>query len=188
MFSTEIEQCIQVWNDMRWVDDYKLIIFGKTNEFNYMTDIEMIVLTLYMTTQIKRSECHSCDGQLLWCWEKHSQLWAMPDGNDCFNCSNGVLLGCNVGTCCPNLSSLSMCSRVVFPALSSPRKTSFPDFLYKPARNKHKIDICRCVCVIYIYIKSSKWMLHTGGGWGETPPHMIVKCFGCMAIQNKSAI
>ncbi len=23
----------------------------------------------------------------------------------------------------------------------------------------------------YYYYKSSKWMLHTGGGWGETPPH-----------------
>ncbi len=28
-------------------------------------------------------------------------------------------------------------------------------------------------------------MLHTGGGWGETP-HMIVKRFGCTAIQNKA--
>ncbi len=36
-------------------------------------------------------------------------------------------------------------------------------------------------------VASSKWMLHTGGGWGETP-HMIVKRFGCMAIHNKSAI
>ncbi len=29
-------------------------------------------------------------------------------------------------------------------------------------------------------------MLHTGGGWGETPPpppHMIVKCFGCTTIK-----
>ncbi len=31
---------------------------------------------------------------------------------------------------------------------------------------------------------SSKWMLHTGGGWGETP-HMIVKSFGCTTIHNK---
>ncbi len=35
-------------------------------------------------------------------------------------------------------------------------------------------------------ITSSKWMLHTGGGWGETPPHMIVKCFGCTTIHNKA--
>ncbi len=28
-------------------------------------------------------------------------------------------------------------------------------------------------------------MLHTGGGWGETP-YMIVKCFGCTAIHNKA--
>ncbi len=36
-------------------------------------------------------------------------------------------------------------------------------------------------------VASSKWMLHTGGGWGVTP-HMIVKCFGCMAIHNKRYI
>ncbi len=38
-------------------------------------------------------------------------------------------------------------------------------------------------------IASSKWMLHTGGGWGETPPpppHMIVKRTGCTEIHNKS--
>ncbi len=29
-----------------------------------------------------------------------------------------------------------------------------------------------------------KWMLHTGGGWGETPPHMIVKRFGCTTIHK----
>ncbi len=34
-------------------------------------------------------------------------------------------------------------------------------------------------------VASSKWMLHTGGGWGETP-HMIVKSFGCMAIHSKA--
>ncbi len=33
-------------------------------------------------------------------------------------------------------------------------------------------------------VASSKWMLHTGGGWGETPL-MIVKRFGCTAIHNK---
>ncbi len=32
-------------------------------------------------------------------------------------------------------------------------------------------------------VASSKWMLHIGGGWGETL-HMIVKCFGCTAIHN----
>ncbi len=25
-------------------------------------------------------------------------------------------------------------------------------------------------------------------GWGETPPHVIVKRFGCTAIHNKSAL
>ncbi len=30
-------------------------------------------------------------------------------------------------------------------------------------------------------------MLHTGGGWGETP-HMIVKCFGCTTIHKKRYI
>ncbi len=33
-------------------------------------------------------------------------------------------------------------------------------------------------------VASSKWMLHTDGGWGETP-HMIVKRFGCTTIHNK---
>ncbi len=35
-------------------------------------------------------------------------------------------------------------------------------------------------------VASSRWMLHTGGGWGETPPHMIVKRFGCTAIHKKA--
>ncbi len=38
-------------------------------------------------------------------------------------------------------------------------------------------------------VASSKWKLHTGGGWGETPPpppHMIVKRFGCTAIHIKA--
>lgn len=35
----------------------------------------------------------------------------------------------NVETCWPNQSSLSMCRRVVLPALSKPKITSFPDFL-----------------------------------------------------------
>ncbi len=36
-------------------------------------------------------------------------------------------------------------------------------------------------------VASSKWMLHTGGGWGVTP-YMIVKRFGCIAIHNKRYI
>ncbi len=36
-------------------------------------------------------------------------------------------------------------------------------------------------------VASSKWMLHTGGGWGETP-HMIVKRFGCTTIHKKRYI
>ncbi len=32
-------------------------------------------------------------------------------------------------------------------------------------------------------VASSKWMLHTGGGY---TPHMIVKRFGCTAIHNKA--
>ncbi len=32
-------------------------------------------------------------------------------------------------------------------------------------------------------VASSKWMLHTGGGWGKTP-HMIVKRFGCTTIHK----
>ncbi len=40
---------------------------------------------------------------------------------------------------------------------------------------------CRCPVAS---VASSKWMQHTGGGWGETP-HMIVKRFGWKAIQIK---
>ncbi len=41
---------------------------------------------------------------------------------------------------------------------------------------------CRCPEAA---VASSKWMLHTGGGWGETPPpHMIVKRFGCTTIHK----
>lgn len=53
---------------------------------------------------------------------------------------NVNLLGCSVGTCCPSLSSLSMCSSVVFPALSSPRKTSLPDFLYSPVTKNNLLN------------------------------------------------
>ncbi len=36
-------------------------------------------------------------------------------------------------------------------------------------------------------VASSKWMLHTGDVWGETPPPpMNVKRFGCTAIHNKA--
>lgn len=48
---------------------------------------------------------------------------------------NLSLLGCSVGTCWPSRSSFNMCRSVVLPALSRPRKTSFPDFLYRPGRN-----------------------------------------------------
>lgn len=48
---------------------------------------------------------------------------------------SGFLLGCRVGTCWPSRSSFNMCSSVVLPALSRPRKTSFPDFLYKPEKH-----------------------------------------------------
>ena len=53
----------------------------------------------------------------------------------CVNTAN--LLGCKVGTCCAILSSLSICSKVVLPALSKPRKTNFPDFLYRPVGFKN---------------------------------------------------
>lgn len=41
-------------------------------------------------------------------------------------------LGCRVGTCCASLSSFSMCSSVVLPALSNPRNNSLPDFFHNP--------------------------------------------------------
>ncbi len=36
-------------------------------------------------------------------------------------------------------------------------------------------------------VASSRWMLHTGGGWGEIP-HMIVKRFGCTIKHYKCII
>ena len=42
------------------------------------------------------------------------------------------LVGWSVGGCCPSRSSLSMWRRVVFPALSRPRKTSLPLFFHSP--------------------------------------------------------
>lgn len=72
-----------------------------------------------------------------WCWltERQTALvfgWAVTWMTD------SHLLGCKVGTCCPNLSSLSICSSVVFPALSRPRNTNLPDFLYSPEENNNK--------------------------------------------------
>ncbi len=32
-------------------------------------------------------------------------------------------------------------------------------------------------------VASSKWMLHTGGGWGETPPHDCKALWVCSYIQ-----
>lgn len=46
---------------------------GEYSDWNSRSDAEGTVLTLYMTSQVKRSEGHSCDGQLLGRWEKHSQ-------------------------------------------------------------------------------------------------------------------
>ncbi len=40
---------------------------------------------------------------------------------------------------------------------------------------------CRCPVVA---IALFKWMLHTGCGWGETPPHMIA--LGCTTTHNKA--
>ncbi len=40
-------------------------------------------------------------------------------------------------------------------------------------------------CCPVAAVVSSKWMLHTGGGWGETPL-MTVKRFGCTKIHNKA--
>lgn len=50
-----------------------------------------------------------------------------------FNGGN-YLLGCKVGTCWANLSSLSMCNNVVLPALSKPRNNNLPDFFQRPVQ------------------------------------------------------
>ena len=52
-------------------------------------------------------------------------------------------VGCNVGTCCANLSSFNICSSVVLPALSSPKNSNLPDFFHSP-RNKDKMSfVCK---------------------------------------------
>ncbi len=41
-------------------------------------------------------------------------------------------------------------------------------------------------CYVVAAFASSKWMLHTGGGWGETTTRMILKCFGCTTKHKKA--
>ena len=41
-------------------------------------------------------------------------------------------VGCSVGTCWAILSSFNICKSVVFPALSSPKNSNFPDFFHNP--------------------------------------------------------
>ena len=45
------------------------------------------------------------------------------------------LLGSPVGLCIEKMSSFSTRSSVVLPALSNPRNSNFPDFLYNPRTN-----------------------------------------------------
>ncbi len=40
----------------------------------------------------------------------------------------------------------------------------------------------------YKVIYNVLWPDYYGGGWGETPPHMIVKRFGCTTIHKKRYI
>lgn len=52
--------------------------------------------------------------------------------NGCYIVQIINLLGCSVGTCWANLSSLSICNNVVLPALSKPRNNNLPDFFHRP--------------------------------------------------------
>lgn len=56
--------------------------------------------------------------------------------NDCPYKNEINQLGCSVGTCCAIRSSFSICNKVVLPALSSPRNTSFPFFFVNPGKKK----------------------------------------------------
>lgn len=98
--------------------------------------------TLCVASKIKGGEGHAGDFELFrGCREKSEaeqrSTWyacvclALGTRLCAHVCSFGSL-GCKVGTCCPSLSSLSMCSSVVLPALSRPRNTNLPDFLYSP--------------------------------------------------------
>ena len=68
--------------------------------------------------------------------------------NNLSNSGKGHSLAYKVGTCCPILSSLSMCISVVLPALSSPRNTSVPLFFHSPMahreRERLKLDQIAC--------------------------------------------
>ena len=57
------------------------------------------------------------------------------------SCLAGHALGCCVGLCCERRSSLSMCSSVVLPALSRPRKRILAFLLAKPGRRKRSSSV-----------------------------------------------
>ena len=74
---------------------------------------------------------------------------------------NMLLLGWSVGTCCAILSSLSMWSSVVLPALSNPRNTSLPDFLYRPKETDPK-RTCMCYqvsCISKTTLSKYSWWI-----------------------------
>lgn len=100
----------------------------------------------------------------------HITEWACVNVHACDRVSTNSL-GCKVGTCCPNLSSLSMCSSVVLPALSRPRNTNLPDFLYSPERKPKVFQntnlyattlsffFLSCWITLYIFLtfKANQW-------------------------------
>lgn len=120
--------------------------------------------TLEVTTKIEGGESHVSYRQL---FRSCKKIVSRP-----FKLFRFVhLLGCNVGTCWANLSSLSICSSVVFPALSRPRNNSLPDFFHKPEINSDVFFfqlyntwvVCVCVnkgiCVCKYSLIAWQWTL-----------------------------
>lgn len=121
--------------------------------------IFFLIPTLCVTAKVKCRKGHSSYGQLLRCWGQRGRAalrQAMKQEKQGWflnwqHFTSLDVLGCSVGTCCPSLSSLSMCRSVVFPALSSPRNTSFPVFLYNPD-NKKKTNRCWSHCILVLWL------------------------------------
>jgi hypothetical protein len=67
-------------------------------------------------------------------------------------------LACKVGTLVPNLSSLNIWRRVVFPALSNPRSNNFPDFFAKPGDEKLLVYCSNVWCKIELRHNNSSYI------------------------------
>lgn len=94
-------------------------------------DSEVVLLLCYCKTWFKNLK-------VWYLWSTAYELSLI--GQKLHEWQKGNILGWSVGTCCAIRSSFSMWSKVVLPALSNPKNTSFPLFFIKPV-DKHIIQI-----------------------------------------------